>query len=108
MAAPERYDDVVNKFRPLDAYERGWVDGLESRAHWKDGRMYVGTTGETLAAAVRKFLEERRREERAFPEFEQLDRRSANELRQAADRAWARGDKEASEVLHAEARRREQ
>lgn len=57
MTELERYDDVVKEFEPLDLYERGVVDGLAAYAWWKDGRMQVGTTGTTLAQAVRKFLE---------------------------------------------------
>jgi hypothetical protein len=57
---PEKYEDVVKEFEPLDLYERAYVDGLLAHAWWKDGRMQVGTTGTSLATAVRKFLEPRR------------------------------------------------
>lgn len=53
----EKYDDVVKEFEPLDLYERGYVEGLTAYAWWKEGRMQVGTTGTTLAQAVRQFLE---------------------------------------------------
>lgn len=57
---PEKYDDVLKEFEPLDLYERGYVDGLRAWAWWKDGRMHVGTSGTSLATAVRRFLEPRR------------------------------------------------
>lgn len=60
-AQAEKYDDVVREFEPLTEYERGYVDGLRAYAWWKEARMQVGTTGTTLAQAVRRFLEERER-----------------------------------------------
>lgn len=45
--------------RPLTEYERGYVEGLGAYAWWKDGTQYVGTTGNTLRHARRRFLEER-------------------------------------------------
>lgn len=56
---PEKYDDVVKEFEPLTQYEAGYVDGLREYAWWKDGRMQVGTTGTSLAQAVRRFFEHR-------------------------------------------------
>jgi hypothetical protein len=43
----------------LEPYELGWIDGLWAYAWWKDGRVYVGTTGTTYAKAVDRFLRER-------------------------------------------------
>lgn len=56
---PEKYDDVVREFEPLSHWERGWVGGVSAYAWWKDGRMQVGTSGTSLAQAVRRFFEER-------------------------------------------------
>ena len=41
---------------PLNDYERGYLDGLEAYAWWKDGEMQVGTCGTTLKEAKAKFL----------------------------------------------------
>lgn len=43
----------------LTEYERGVIDGLWMYAWWKDGVVYVGTTGTTYALAVDRFLRER-------------------------------------------------
>lgn len=64
---PEKYDDVVEEFAPLDLYERGYLDGLVAYAWWQDGRMQAGTSGTTLAQAVRRFLEPRRPRAQARP-----------------------------------------
>jgi hypothetical protein len=55
----EKYDEFLKEFEPLDLYERGYIDALIMYAWWQDGRMQVGTTGTTLAQAVRKFFESR-------------------------------------------------
>lgn len=62
MNQPEKYDTVLEEFAPLSTYERGFIEGLLAYAWWKDGRMQVGTTGTTLAQAVRRFFEERERQ----------------------------------------------
>ena len=67
MNQAEKYDDVVKEFEPLDLYERAYIDGLHAYAWWKDGRMQVGTTGTTLAQAVRRFLGSRRPRAQARP-----------------------------------------
>jgi hypothetical protein len=33
-------------------YKKGFIDGLECFAYWKDGIGYVGTSGETLKDAI--------------------------------------------------------
>lgn len=40
----------------LTERERGFIDGLWSYSWWKDGVVYVGTTGTTYAQAVDDFL----------------------------------------------------
>jgi hypothetical protein len=35
----------------LNEYKRGFLDGVECFAHWKDGVKYVGTCGMTLQTA---------------------------------------------------------
>jgi hypothetical protein len=45
----------------LNDYERGFVDGVCLYAWWKDGTLYVGTTGRTYAQAIDDFLRERGR-----------------------------------------------
>jgi hypothetical protein len=44
----------------LDDYERGWLECLHTYAWWKDGTMYVGTSGRTYNHAARSFLLEDR------------------------------------------------
>ena len=34
------------------AYLQGYLDGMSSFAHWKDGVQYVGTCGTTLKKAI--------------------------------------------------------
>lgn len=63
MGELERYEDVLEEFGVLTDYERGFVDGLRGYAWWQNGRMHVGTSGKTLAAAVRDFLTEQRNKE---------------------------------------------
>ena len=46
-------DELLDK---LNAYERGFIDGLWAYAWWKDGEAQVGTTGRTYQEAVRNFL----------------------------------------------------
>lgn len=33
-------------------YDRGFLDALECFSHWRDGKQYVGTCGQTLKDAV--------------------------------------------------------
>lgn len=33
-------------------YKRGYITGLKTYAHWKDGVQFVGTTGRRLADAI--------------------------------------------------------
>ncbi len=40
----------------LTDYERGYIDGLWAYAWWKNGDVFVGTTGTTYKRAVEKFL----------------------------------------------------
>lgn len=40
----------------LNEYQRGYVDGLQAFAWWKDGVQYVGTSGTTLEQAINDFL----------------------------------------------------
>lgn len=35
-----------------DIYRQGFIDGLSTYAHWRDGEQYVGTTGRTLKSAT--------------------------------------------------------
>ena len=38
----------------MDAYKKGFIDGLMAYAHWKDGVQWVGTMGTKLEAAIEK------------------------------------------------------
>lgn len=40
----------------LTEYQRGYLDGLWAYAWWKDGEVFVGSTGTTYRRAVEKFL----------------------------------------------------
>ena len=44
--------------RELTEYQKGYIDGLQAFAHWKDGAQYVGTNGKTLNNAIEQFLQE--------------------------------------------------
>lgn len=44
---------------PFDPYTDGYLESLYMWAHMKEGVYYVGTTGTTLRAARRRFLDER-------------------------------------------------
>jgi hypothetical protein len=57
----ERYEDVIERYGDLDEYERGFLAGLIAYAHWRDGRMHVGTSETPLARALDDFLRARRR-----------------------------------------------
>ncbi len=39
-----------------EAYRKGFVDGLQTFAWWKDGVEYVGTCGTTLREAITNVL----------------------------------------------------
>lgn len=41
----------------MEAYKKGFIDGLTAFAHWKDGIEYVGTGGKTLKEVVEKIEE---------------------------------------------------
>jgi hypothetical protein len=49
----------IEEYDALPEYERGWIDGVHLYAWWRDGVLYVGTTGRTFATAVDDFLRER-------------------------------------------------
>lgn len=36
----------------IQIYKRGFIDGMTTFAHWKDGTQYVGTCGKTLKKAI--------------------------------------------------------
>lgn len=58
MDSPQyTYDEMLAW--PLDDYERGFCDGIDLYAWWKDGVCYVGTTGTTRRDAVAGFLASR-------------------------------------------------
>lgn len=46
MSEPASKDTAEN------IYREGFIDGLRAYAHWKDGKLYVGTCGTTLRGAV--------------------------------------------------------
>lgn len=46
-------DEVLSR---MTDYERGFIDGVHSYSWWKDGTLYVGTTGRTYQEAVCNFL----------------------------------------------------
>lgn len=48
-----RYE-TTRKIEDLKAYYRGLKDGVQMYAHWNDGVQYVGTTGKTLADAIKE------------------------------------------------------
>ena len=56
MAGPHRESPKVYGESPIKTakqiYDKGFVDGLKTFAHWKDGEQYVGTTGTTLKKAI--------------------------------------------------------
>ena len=56
----ERPDGIaevdVTPRRDLSEYERGYLEGMTAFAWWKDGVMYVGTSGRTLRQATKAFL----------------------------------------------------
>lgn len=49
----------IEEREALTDYDRGYVDGLWAYSWWKDGVVYVGTTGTTYATAVDRFLHEK-------------------------------------------------
>lgn len=49
--------DDVQPTRPLTDYESGYMEGLATYAHMRDGVLYVGTTGKTLRRAARDYLD---------------------------------------------------
>ena len=36
-----------------EAYDEGYKDGMRAYAHWREGKMYVGTTGTSLSEALK-------------------------------------------------------
>ena len=38
--------------KPIDIYDRGYVDGLRAFAWWKDGEQFVGTCGMKMTDAI--------------------------------------------------------
>ena len=56
-------DEVQERIRgtnPLTDYEQGYLDGLAAYAWWDRGEHFVGSHGQTLAAATDLFLHSRR------------------------------------------------
>jgi hypothetical protein len=49
------------EYNALPDYLRGMLDGMWRFAWWKDGEVYVGTTGTTYAQAVDDLLKEKNR-----------------------------------------------
>ncbi len=38
--------------KPIDIYDRGYVDGLRAFAWWRDGQQFVGTCGMKMTDAI--------------------------------------------------------
>lgn len=51
----------VDSYDSLSEYERGFYDALWLYAWWKDGVLYVGSTGRTFKEAWEDFISKRRR-----------------------------------------------
>jgi len=57
----------MTKREEIQTYYSGMTSGIYKYAHWKDGVQYVGTTGKTLAKALKELKVERKQQSaRAF------------------------------------------
>lgn len=50
--------ETIQKIEKLKMFYSGIREGVQMYAHWKDGVQYVGTTGKTLADAIKSLNRE--------------------------------------------------